>query len=98
VSAGEPISGDRTGKVKLAFLLSEIVSILETKNAHDALSPLNAAFSDYRSCQQDDFPAAAERLKSQLQSLADTYSDLVSKSSDFQSRIDEQLRASTRGD
>ncbi|MFT5525264.1 MAG: hypothetical protein ACI9HK_003231, partial [Pirellulaceae bacterium] len=90
-----PLPGDSTGNLKLAFLLSEIVSFLQTQEALDAIERLNTAFRDYRRCQQDDLVASAEQLKSQLQCLADRYPELVSKSADFQSRIDERLRAPT---
>jgi hypothetical protein len=95
MTSDESIPGDSTGNLKLAFLLSEIVSFLQTQDAHREIERLNAAFTDYRRCEPDDLAATAERLRSQLQSLADLYPELVSKSSDFQSRLDEQSRAPT---
>lgn len=87
-----PIPGDSNGDLKLAFLLAEIVAFLQSQDAHEAIAKVNESFREFRRCQQDDTAAAAERLKSQLESLAERYPDLVSMSSDFQGRLDERLR------
>ncbi|WP_442510004.1 hypothetical protein SH528x_001608 [Novipirellula sp. SH528] len=90
----EPIPGDPYDHLKMAFLLSEIISEMESlPQADDEIPTLNERFRDYRNCDDDDqLVQTAERLKHYLQFLADQHPELTGKSADFQSRIDEQLR------
>lgn len=93
VLSDQPIPGDIQGHWQLAFLLAEIVSDLQVWQAPaDHIQSLNQAFIDYRRSYHDEMAESAERLKKQLEDLAQTYPDLVSKSADFASRVDEQLR------
>lgn len=88
-----PIPGDSGGFLKLAFMVAEIVSDLERVDAHhDDVRSLNESFAAYRRSEDDQRIHAASDLKNNLQSLADRYPDLVSKSADLQSRIDEAER------
>ncbi|GAA5507710.1 hypothetical protein [Novipirellula caenicola] len=88
-----PIPGDPNGHLKMAFLLAEIISDMETlENAEDEIPVLNERFRDYRNSDEDQLTATAERLKRYLQFLANEHPELTGKSADFQSRIDEQLR------
>ena len=89
----QPIPGDPHGQLKMAFLLSEIISEMDSlQTAEGEIPILNERFRDYRSCDDDQLAAAAERLKQHLQYLANQHPELTGKSADFQSRIDEQLR------
>lgn len=93
IVSDDPIPGDSSGDLLLAFLLAEIVAFLQSQDAHEAVAEVNESFREFRRCQQDETAAAAaERLKSQLESLAERYPDLVSMSADFQGRLDERLR------
>ncbi|WP_040770183.1 hypothetical protein [Novipirellula maiorica] len=93
VSNEGPIPGDSGGFLKMAFMVAEIVSELERCNAsRDDITSLNECFANYRRSDADQRLQSASELKANLQSLADRYSDLVSKSADLQSRIDEALR------
>jgi hypothetical protein len=93
-ASDEPIPGDTRGHLRLAFLLAEIVSLLESRDAPRAdIRQLNASFAAFRTC------AAAERaetgrcLGDQLDAFAERYPDLIPRVADFRSRIDESIRA-----
>jgi hypothetical protein len=94
-----PFSGRQGGHLKLAFMVAEIVSELEINSApRDEINALNECFANYRRCDDDERPQRASELKANLQSLANRYPGLVSKSADLQSRIDEAERASAVND
>lgn len=87
----ETFPGDTMGHVKLAFLLAEIVSVLQTNDAPATdIQSLNESFTDYRRSDLNRLAENASRLKGVLQSLSVEYPELISKSADLQSRIDEQ--------
>jgi hypothetical protein len=89
----EPIPGDAGGQLKLAFLLAEIVSALESLDApHDHITELNRHFREFREADIDSRASSATRLKRYLDEVASKHPDLVSRAADFQSRIDESLR------
>ena len=93
VSSDEPIPGDPFGHVKLAFLLSEIISILQSSDAPRTLiKQINESFSDYRTSDATQATASAKEFCAVLQGLTDDHPMLISKVCDLQSRIDEQLR------
>ncbi len=90
-----PIPGDTGGSLKLAFLLAEIVSVLESSNApRTEIRELNAMFTDFRTCCAAELADSGRRLGDQLDSLAERYPDLISRVADFRSRIDERVRGS----
>ena len=90
----EPLPGDTGGHLKLAFLLAEIVSVLQSRNApRDDIRQLNAHFTDFRTCCAAELAASGRRLGDHLDSLAERYPDLVSRVADFRSRIDERVRS-----
>ncbi|MCA9180362.1 MAG: hypothetical protein KDA51_02895, partial [Planctomycetales bacterium] len=96
-AADKPLPGDADGHLQLAFLLTEIVSDLQSQAAPAAdIKALNAAFVDYRHRRPEDALSVAERFKAALQFLAERYPSLVSKVADMHSRIDEQLRMPVR--
>jgi len=92
-TSDDPLPGDSSGHIKLAFLLSEVVSSLQASDApHSLIKQLNESFSEYRKSDSSQASANAKQLKASLQTLAEEHPNLISKVADFQSRIDEQLR------
>lgn len=90
----EPIPGDTHGHLTLAFLLAEIVSVLQSLNApRDGIRQLNAKFADFRTCGAAELAESGRLLGDHLDSLANRYPDLISRVADFRSRIDERVRA-----
>lgn len=94
LSAGDsPFAGRHGGHLKMAFMVAEIVSELEMHSASgDEIQALNESFGNYRRSDGEDRQQFAAKLKSNLQSLAEHYPFLVSRSADLQSRIDETER------
>lgn len=89
----DPLPGDPGGHMKLAFLLAEIVSMLESADASDEeIKKLNLGFRDFRTCGSVDLADSGKRLAAQLESLTERYPELVSRLADLQSRIDERIR------
>ncbi|MBM4089289.1 MAG: hypothetical protein FJ276_07650 [Planctomycetes bacterium] len=90
----ERLPGDEGGHLKLAFLLAEVVSVLQSRNApHDDIHQLNVLFTDFRTCGIAELAAAGRRLGDHLDSLAERYPDLIARAADFRSRIDERVRS-----
>ena len=90
----EPLPGDTGGHLTLAFLLAEIVSVLQSRNApRDDIRQLNTHFTDFRTCGAAELAAAGRRLGDHLEALAERYPDLISRVADFRSRIDERVRS-----
>ncbi|MFM7515401.1 MAG: hypothetical protein ACKO3V_00500 [Pirellula sp.] len=88
-----PWPGDRKGHLKMAFMVAEIVSFLESRpNRMLDIQALNIAFSDYRKAEGRRLKKAAKKFKRVLETLAGRFPELVSKSADLQSRIDESER------
>ncbi|MBU6240000.1 MAG: hypothetical protein KGQ51_19475, partial [Planctomycetes bacterium] len=93
-----PIPGDRSGYLKMAFMISEIGMVLQDRGAEkDEVRRLNTDFADYRrsgaQCEE-----SASRLRDTLQSISNRYPELISRSADLQSRIDENSRALASND
>ena len=93
-----PIPGDRGGYLKMAFMISEIGMVLQDRGAEkDEVRRLNTDFADYRrsgaQCEE-----SAARLRDTLQSISNRYPELISRSADLQSRIDENSRALASND
>ena len=94
-----PIPGDLNGHLKMAFLVSELVSDLQSMNApKEEIKTLNQAFADYRRADDEQRPRSVYQFKEILQTIGDQYPDLISKSADLQSRIDEAARAVSHTD
>lgn len=93
VTSDRPIPGDRRGHLKMAFMVAEIVSVLEKQsNRKQEIKSLNSAFTEYRKSKGPRVGIATKRLKRLLESLARRYPKLVSKSADLQSYLDESAR------
>jgi hypothetical protein len=93
VVSDEPIPGDAGGHLKLAFLLAEIVTALESLDVpHDDIVELNRRFRQFREADADSRASFAIQLQQYLEDVAANYPDLVSRAADFQSRVDESLR------
>lgn len=92
----QPIPGDSAGHMQLAFLLAEVVGILEenTDSSQD-IKRLNSAFRAFRRAASWELSATAETLGQCLAELGEKYPSLVSRMADLQSRIDEHLRSKT---
>lgn len=89
----QPIPGDSRGHLKMAFLLTEIISELKAQDSpSEQIQRVNQAFVEYRKCDVPELVKVAEHLKNELQEIASNYPNLTSKSADFQSRIDEAIR------
>lgn len=90
----DPLPGDPQGHLKLAFLLTEVVGMLQSAGAsREELQELNESFRTFRSCERAELPAHGKQLTAQLEGIARRYPELVSRLADLQSRIDEQIRS-----
>jgi hypothetical protein len=95
----EPIPGDTDGLLGLAFMLAEIVSILESRDApREDIHAINERFAEFRNCDPDELAETGRRLGDQLESLTDAYPDITSRVADFCSRIDERILSARMGD
>jgi len=94
------IPGDTGGHLGMAFLVADLVSSLKSENAPQAdVDRLNAAFREYRtSSSPSEIVSATESFKQTLEELATRHSELVSRSADLQSRIEERLRSTAVDD
>lgn len=87
------LPGDQQGHLKMAFMVAQIVSVLESyPNRILDIQSLNIAFSEYRKADPRRRKKAAKKFKRVLETLACRFPELVSKSADLQSRIDESTR------
>ena len=109
----DPLPGDKGGKLKLAFLLTEIVAEIQQANALQETSPstptttvpdssasipqLNADFTSFRNSSTDEQPANAQKLNTTLEQIAAVHPELIPRIADFQSRIFESARNLSRG-
>jgi hypothetical protein len=84
---GDEGTKGKFGQLSMAFQLAEIVDWLKSADApqHD-VDQLNAAFQDFRHSSE------ATEFKRVLEELATRYPQLVGRSADLQSRVDEVLR------
>lgn len=97
--ADDHLPGDPKGHLKLAFMLAEVVGILQTAGAsREDLQQLNERFSAFRRCDRAELPICGKQLQEQLEAIARRYPQLVSRLADLQSRIDEQVRSPTCDD
>ncbi len=83
------------GHLKLSFRLAEIICNLEQAGAPNRIiKDLNVSFRDFSENEFEDKQAIRAILGQHLDAAAYQYPDLLAKISDFQSQLDEQLRAS----
>lgn len=95
----DPFPGDLNGHLKLAFLLAEVVGILQSAGAsREDLQELNESFHVFRSCDGAELPACSKQFEEQLEGIARRFPELVSRLADLQSRIDEQIRSAACDD
>ena len=88
----DPIPGDEQGHMNLAFLLTEIVSVLQSRNVgSEVLGELNDRFTAFRHCRVEELHEMGRRLGDYLESLTDRYPEITSRVADFCSRIDEHI-------
>ncbi len=89
-----PLPGDPSGNLKLAFLLTEVISLLDSSGASSAdIKQLNTNFINFRKSEPDELAESGKHLCEHLESLAGHYPELVPRVADFQSRIEERVRA-----
>jgi hypothetical protein len=82
----------------MAFMIAEIGMALESHDASiEEIRALNSAFADYRRSGSES-AEPAEKLRAVLQSLSLRYPELIPKSADLQSHIDESARAMASND
>ena len=88
-----PLPGDSTGHLKLAFMLAEVVGILQTKGAASRdIKQLNEKFTRFRRSDRKSLPMAGRELNEHLEKLAGCHPELISRAADLQSRIVELIR------
>lgn len=93
VDSSRPIPGDRQGFIKLAFMLTEIISTLDCHDdSQNSIDELNHAFTAYRKATPENQCKSAEVLKQTLETIGERYPLLIPKSADLQSHIDETIR------
>ena len=93
IQSDDPLPGDTSRHLQMAFMVAEIVSLLgESEASSVEIKSLNESFANYRRSEYGQRKQSAIQLKAILQSLADRYHGLVSRSADLQSRIDEAER------
>jgi hypothetical protein len=89
-----PIPGDKSGSLKLAFLLAEVTSELESLDApRDDIRQLNKLFAAFRESTAANAAETCRQLGQHLDSLAERFPMLVPRAADFRSRLDEQVRS-----
>lgn len=93
----EPLPGDPRGHLTIAFRLAEMISVLqELGNCQFEIDALNQAFRDFRGVENDASRAqngsAAAALQQELEAVASRHPELVARSADLQSTLDELLR------
>ena len=83
-----------SSKMAIGFLLAELVALLQQRDGGRAnIEALNAAFTRFRRADDQVVEhSAAEELRNCLENAAAAFSDLISRSADLQSRLDEVLR------
>ena len=87
-----PIPGDN-GVLGLAFKLADVVGHLEMSHApQEEIRQLNEKFRVFRQAEPNDCVTATSEFKSFLQRLGERYPELVSKSADLQSHLDQLVR------
>lgn len=86
----EPIPGDSKGHLKLAFMLSEIISQLEIEQADNTLiDELNRLFQQYRHASDLQRRPAALQLIELLELLTMDFPRLISRLADLQSYLNQ---------
>ncbi len=89
-----PLPGDPQGYLKFAFLLAEIISMLQSASiGREEIEQLNEHFTDFRRSSEDEIVRSGRRLSEVLEACAAKYPQLISRVADFQSKIDEHIRA-----
>lgn len=84
------IPGDENGTIKLGFMVGQIVAELHRLDAdRNVIKTLNEAFADFRRTDDERRTRFASRLIDVLQSVGDQHPELISRSADLQSRINE---------
>ena len=88
-----PLPGDSRGHLKLAFMLAEVVGILQSKGApHGDIKRLNDKFTRFRQSDRKSFATAGRELNEHLEKLAGCHPELISRAADLQSRITDLMR------
>jgi hypothetical protein len=88
-----PIPGDPLGHLKMAFMVAEIVSVLQDHgNRQNEIKDLNKAFAVYRRAKPPEAKKAKKKFKRILERLGQSHPALVSRSADLRSYLDETHR------
>ena len=84
-------------ELAIGFRLAELVGDLKQREGGQShLESLNAAYTSFRIAQSDIVArSAAEQLRQRLETVDTAFPDLVAKSADLQSCLDEVLRRVT---
>jgi hypothetical protein len=88
-----PLPGDFNGHLKLAFMVAEMVGILQTNGADSrVIKQLNDKFTKFRRSERKSLSMAGRELNEYLEKLAGFHPKLISRAADLQSRIVEFIR------
>lgn len=88
-----PIPGDAQGHLLLAFLLTEVVSVLQSDRASEPhVKELNQRFVRFRQSEGIERHVTGKNLQEYVELLGGQYPNLVSRAADLQSQIAEVLR------
>lgn len=107
IEGDDPIPGDSSGNIKLAFLLAEVVCELQQLQksrqrasgaSTELIKRLNKDFANFRTCERPSRSQATQELSSTLEDVAKQYPLLVSRVADFQSRLAERERSTVNAD
>lgn len=91
----QQLPGDPLGHLMLSFRLAEIIGDLESASApKEIIKNLNVSFREYRESNDADLATAKATMRTRLDAAAEQFPDLLPKVADFQSKVDEQERAS----
>lgn len=94
----DPLPGDPQGYLKFAFLLAEIISLLQSAaTGCEEIQLLNERFTCFRQSDEAGLVTSSRRLSESLETCATQFPQLVSRVADFQSRLDEHIRAKASG-
>ncbi len=94
----DPLPGNPQGHLKFAFLLAEIISLLQSAAmGREEIQQLNERFTRFRQSGEAGLVTSSHRLSEALEGCAEQFPQLISRVADFQSKLDEHLRAKAFG-
>jgi len=96
--SSDPLPGDSQGYLKFAFLLAEIISLLQSAaTGHEEIQLLNECFTRFRRSDVAVLATHSRQLSEILEACAEQFPQLIPRVADFQSKLDEHIRAKVSG-